>query len=397
MYTTGQRLAPVISRARTWATTPPISGRRGRFRRRSTSGSDPLPARLMRSVPIAVVVALVGLALCQPIAQSRSPAPSPTRQLADITGRTVTIPSRVNRVADPWHANNGMVLMMGAANKIVATTVQAKRQPWFRRLFPAVDRVPAAFDDSGDVNIETLISTRPDVVLMAYGGTLPKWLPLADTYGIPVFMMPNTSLADLKTTARMTGDVLGPRESARAADWIRYFDENIRRVTAVTSKIPRSERPKVLHTATGTVLTVDGVKTVIDDWIGVAGGVNAADVVSNARPVSMEQIAAWNPDVIIVGTAPNEANRQAILGDPRWAQIKAVRSGRVYVNPTGVYLWDRHSAEAALQVLWAAKTLHPARFPDLDLRKETKAFYAKFFNHPLNDAEYDTLMRATAP
>src|SRR5262245_31983840 len=254
----------------------------------------------MRSVPIPVIVAFVGLGLSQPSEQSPSGASSPTRQLTDITGRTITIPSRVNRVADPWHANNGMVLMMGAADKIVATTLQAKRQPWFRKVFPRIEQVPAAFDEAGDVNIETLIAARPDVVLMAYGGTLPRWKATADAYGIPLFMMPNTSLTDLKTTARMTGDVLGPRESARAAEWIRYFDENIRRVTAVTSRLPASERPRVLHTATGTILTIDGVKTVIDDWITVAGGVNAATVVSNARPVSMEQIAAWDPDVIIV-------------------------------------------------------------------------------------------------
>ena len=352
----------------------------------------------MRPVRLVIIVSLVSLALSQPFAQSSSSAPpSSTRQVTDITGRVVTIPSLVTRVADPWHANNGMVLMMGAADKIVATTIQAKRQPWFRKLSPHIDRIPAAFDESGNVNIETLIGARPDVVLMAYGGTLPKWMPVAETYGIPVFMMPNTSLEDLKTTARLTGEVLGQRESARASEWIRYFDDNIRRVMAVTSKIPRSDRPKVLHTATGTILTIDGQKTVVDDWINVAGGINAADVVSNARPVTMEQIAAWNPDVIIVGTAPNEANRRAILNDPRWNHIKAVRTGRVYVNPTGVYLWDRHSAEAALQVLWAAKTLHPARFPDLDIRKETKTFYARFFNHTLTDAEYETILRATAP
>lgn len=352
----------------------------------------------MTTCRLLCVVTLVALGVSEPAAQSRPAGSSGRlRQLTDSAGRLVAIPATVARVADPWHANNGMVLMMGAAGKLVATTAQAKRQPWFRRLFPAIERVPAAFDESGAVNIETLISARPDVVLMAYGGTLPKWLPLADTYGIPVVMMPNTSLADLTTTARMTGEVLGPRESARAADWIRYFETNIRRATAVTSAIPRHERPRVLHTATGTILTIDGVKTVIDDWITVAGGINAADVVGNARPASMEQIAAWNPDVIIVGTAPNEVNREAILHDPRWAQIKAVRTGRVYVNPTGVYLWDRHSAEAALQVLWAAKTLHPGRFTDLDIRKETQAFYARFFNHTLTDGEYGTLMRATAP
>jgi iron complex transport system substrate-binding protein len=209
-------------------------------------------------------------------------------------------------------------------------------------------------------------------------------------------MMPNASLADLKTTARMTGEVLGPSESARATEWIRYFDDNIRRISAVTSRIPASERPRVLHTATGAVLNVDGLKTVIDDWITVAGGVNAATVVSNARPVSVEQIAAWDPDVIIVGTAPNQDNLRAILNDPRWRHIKAVRTGRVFVNPSGVYLWDRHSAEAALQVLWAAKTLHPTRFRDLDIKKETTAFYARFFNHRLTDDDFATIMRADA-
>jgi iron complex transport system substrate-binding protein len=352
---------------------------------------------MVRVARIFLAVALAGLTMSRTIAQSASSVSSSTRHVTDITGRVVAIPSLVNRVADPWHANNGMVLMMGAADKIVATTAQAKKQPWFRKLFPRIEQVPAAFDEAGDVNLETLIGTRPDVVLMAYGGTLPKWMATADTYHIPVVLLPNTSLTDLKTTARMTGEVLGSSESARAAEWIRYFDDNIRRVSAVTSKIPAGERPRVLHTATGTVLTIDGVKTVIDDWIGVAGGVNAATVVNNARPVSMEQIAAWNPDVIIVGTAPNEENRRAILNDPRWSHIKAVQNGRVYVNPSGVYLWDRHSAEAALQVLWAAKTLHPKRFQDLDIKKETKTFYAKFFNHTLTDAEYDSIMRATAP
>jgi iron complex transport system substrate-binding protein len=357
----------------------------------------------MRPVHITVLVFVVGLVLAtptlsQPAAQSVAPSPSgPTRQLTDITGRIVTLPSRVTRVADPWHANNGMVLMMGAAEKIVATTLQARRQPWFRKLFPRIDQVTVAFDEAGGVNIETLIGARPDVVLMAYGGTLPRWKPVADAYGIPVFMMPNTSLADLTTTARMTGEVLGPRESERAAEWIRYFEGNIRRVTAVTSRIPPSERPRVLHTATAGLLAIDGVDTVIDDWITVAGGVNAATVAGNARPVSMEQVAAWNPDVVIVGTAPNEKSRRAILSDPRWSGIEAVRTGRVFVNPTGVYLWDRHSAEAALQVLWAAKTLHPNRFPDLDLKNETKAFYARFFDHTLTDAGYDTIMRAVAP
>ena len=75
--------------------------------------------------------------------------------------------------------------MMGAADKIVATTLQAKKQPWFRKLYPRIEQVPAAFDEAGDVNIESLIAARPDVVLMAYGGTLPRWKATADATAFP--------------------------------------------------------------------------------------------------------------------------------------------------------------------------------------------------------------------
>jgi iron complex transport system substrate-binding protein len=320
-----------------------------------------------------------------------------TRQVTDAAGRIVSLPLKVNRIADPWHANNAMVLMLGGADKIVATTVQAQRQPWLRKLYPRIDQVPAAFNAAGDLNIETLIGARPDVILMAYDGALPKWSAAVEAYHVPIVLMPNTSLEGLKTTARLTGQVLGAREAEVAEDYIRYFDGNIRRVRSVTDRLTASQRPKVLHTASAGVLTVDGRDTVIDDWITVAGGRNAADVIGNGRPVTLEQVAAWDPDVIIVGTAPNQQSRQAILDDPRWREIKAVKAGKVLVNPTGAYLWDRHSAEAALQVLWAAKMLHPDLFPDLDIKQETLAFYARYFHHALTDDEYGSILNATAP
>ena len=269
-----------------------------------------------------------------------------------------------------------------------------------RKLYPRIDQVPAAFDAAGEVNIETLIGARPDVVLMAYGGTLPKWIETVDAYRIPVVMMPNTSLEGPEDDGAHDGR--GARANAN------------REVAAGVHSLLRrqhppghrgheqdcrdSERPKVLHTATAGILTIDGRQTVIDDWITVAGGVNAADVVGNARPVTMEQIAAWNPDVIIVGTAPNQQNRQAILDDPRWRQIKAVQDGKVFVNPTGVYLWDRHSAEAALAgaVGREAAASGAVRRSRRHARRRRR-FYASFFHHALTDAELASIMNATAP
>jgi iron complex transport system substrate-binding protein len=320
-----------------------------------------------------------------------------TREVTDAAGRVVTLPSTVNRVADAWHANNALVLMLGGADKLVATTVQAQRQPWLRKLYPRIDQVPAAFNAAGDLNVETLLGARPDVILMAYDGALPRWSAAVEAYHVPIVLMPNTSLEGLKTTARITGTVLGPREAEVAEDYIRYFDANIRRVRHETERLSAGQRPKVLHTSSAGILTADGLDTVIDDWIRLAGGRNAADVTGNGRPVTLEQVAAWDPDVIIVGTAPNQLSRKAILEDPRWREIKAVKNGNVLVNPSGAYLWDRHSAEAALQVLWAAKMIHPELFSDLDIKRETINFYAKYFHHALTDDEYSSIVNATAP
>ncbi|HEX3915628.1 MAG TPA: ABC transporter substrate-binding protein [Steroidobacteraceae bacterium] len=344
---------------------------------------------LYRFKPLAC---LLWLALAQ-----AATAAAAIRQITDESGRVVTLPQTVTRVADAWHANNAMVLLLGGADKLVATSQQAKRQPWLRRLYPRIAQVPAAFNASGDANLETLIGARPDVILMAYGGSMPRWFAAIDSYHIPVVLMPNTSLDGLKKTALLTGEVLGSREFAVAHEYVRYLNANIERVLRVTAKLAPSERPKVLHTSSAGILTADGRASLIDDWINIAGGVNAATLVGLGRPVTMEQVAAWNPDVIIVGSAPNPQNRQAILDDPRWREINAVKNGKVFVNPSGAYLWDRHSAEAALQVLWAAKLLHPAEFADLDVRKETKLFYAKFFHHELSDTEVASILNSTPP
>jgi iron complex transport system substrate-binding protein len=319
------------------------------------------------------------------------------RTITDIAGRSVELPEVVNRVADPWHANNAMVLMLGGADKLVATSSQAARMPWLRRLYPRIEQVPIAFSAAGDANIETLAGARPDVVLMAYGGMSPQWLPKADALHIPVVMMPNTSLADLKVTALMTGDVLGGESAKTAREFVRYFDANIARVERVTSAIPPAERVKVLHTASNGIFSIDGRDTIVDDWIRVAGGENAATISGNIRIVGIEQILVWNPDVIIVGSSTHDAGRRQILADPRWREVKAVKEGRVYTNPVGAYLWDRHSAESSLQVLWAAKTLYPSRFADLDIEKETREFYARFFHYTLTPVELRSILEATPP
>ena len=71
------------------------------------------------------------------------------------------------------------------------------------------------------------------------------------------------------------------------------------------------------------------------------------------------------------------------------ATSEAVKNGKVFVNPSGAYLWDRHSAEAALQVLWAAKRCIPRSICGSRRRQgDQELLCADFSTTSLTDAEF---------
>jgi iron complex transport system substrate-binding protein len=159
----------------------------------------------------------------------------------------------------------------------------------------------------------------------------------------------------------------------------------------------------VLHIYSLNPLVVDGTDSIVDAWITVAGGRNAAQVSGKTRPVSTEQIAQWNPDVIILASSAFDASDTSqqtldkLSADPALGQLAAVRNHRVVINPTGGWHWDRYGIEEALQIQWAAKTLHPEAFPGLDMVAETKTFYAQFLHYQLTDDQAHRILAGQNP
>ena len=177
-----------------------------------------------------------------------------------------------------------------------------------------------------------------------------------------------------------------------------YFDGNLKRVLSKTDKIAASDRPKVLHIADGkNLLKVDGTNTIIDEWIRVAGGQNAVQKAGNMLELNAEEIIKINPDVIIIGRAKAPEILKKLYEDQVYVSTNAVKNKKVYVNPAGVFSWDRYGAEGALQILWAAKTLHPELFKDINIEAETKKFYKEFLHYDLSDKEVGYILNGLDP
>lgn len=169
-------------------------------------------------------------------------------------------------------------------------------------------------------------------------------------------------------------------------------------VATGTADVAKEQRPRAYYTA-GNPLESEGVGSIITMWMEAGG---ARNVTAEAGigggtgsfvNVTMEDVIVWDPQIVV----RDASTKRTIAADERWTGISAVKDDRVLVNPRGVFVWSARSAEAALQVLWAGKTFHPDRFPNLDMRQEVRDFYRTFYTYALSDEQLDAIFNPTAP
>jgi ABC-type Fe3+-hydroxamate transport system, periplasmic component len=317
---------------------------------------------------------------------------SDKKVITDMAGKKVEIPTNIEKIGDAWPAHNEVLAMLGSGGKIVATIHTAKGRPWLYKVNPQMNKATTVFT-TADVNIEELIKTKPDIV---FTPTSYKYADKIISTGIPVVQLSFTNFDELKNCFKITGDILGTEGKQKSDKYISYLDSKLKMVTDVTSNIPKEQKPKVLHINALSPLTIDGSNTIIDSWINAAGGINAAaEIKGNMKQVSMEQILKWNPDVIIVQSDIKDADK--ILNTDEWKQVAAVQKGKIIHNPDGAFLWDRYGAEEALQIQWAAKLLHPDKFKNIDIVKETRSFYKDFLNYNLSEEEANLIISGKPP
>ena len=314
-----------------------------------------------------------------------------TQTVTDMGGTQVTVPTTVKKYADGWYAHNEVSIMLTQGKGVVATHCDPKSYQWMYKVCPEMNNAVVTFGK--DFNYEDLVSLAPDVVFDSTDNYREK---LASV-NLPLVNCMFKTFDEMKQSITLTAQVFGGEAPAIAEKYNAELDKTLADIKAVTDPIAEADRPKVLHGNSVYTFTLDGTGTIIDDWISVAGGVNAnpEDTTGNAQATfSLEQIIDWNPDVIITGKA-DEVDQ--ILSDPNWASITAVKNKAVYVNPKGVFGWDRYGVEELLQIQWAAAKLHADLFPELKIEQKVKDFYKTYLNYELTDEDVQLILTAQNP
>ena len=250
----------------------------------------------------------------------------------DALGRTVTVesPKRVAALigsfADVWCLAGGKDTLVAAADD---TRTQFELG------------LPETVVNLGGVkepSAEALLAAQPDFAKTAADVDL---LPTLEQAGIPTAYFEVSTFEDylamLEVCTRVTG---------RPELYEQYGEQVRAQVDAAVARAEGKEGPSVLYLrATGSSCKVkNSENSVLGEMLAALGCVNIADSdASLLEELSMEAILAADPEriFIVMQGSDQEKVRQtlesAVLSNPAWQQLSAVKNGRVYYMDQQLY------------------------------------------------------------
>lgn len=308
--------------------------------------------------------------------------------VTDAVGNRVRIPSEPQRIVIAGKATlitaNTFYLFEEARDKVVAI---GKTDQGLGNFLPYLD---ADFSDitelPHEVGPEQIIARRPDLVIVKDFMYKRLGAPLAKL-GIPVLALSLETADSFRTEIELLGQVLNMED--RAAEINRIYAERLGHIEKRVSPLEQAEKPRVLLLYYSSRGGETAFNIAPADWMQTyqveAAGGNAVWADSNMgsgwKTVNFEQIAAWDPDAVVVTSfhSPPDSFFEDILTSPQWNRLRANRENRVWSFPADFYSWAQPDVRWILGVEWLAKKLHPSLFPEMDLPKEVESFYRDMY------------------
>ncbi len=307
--------------------------------------------------------------------------------LSDAAGRSVAIPGHVARIfpAGPPAA----ILLYTLAPDLLIGWPRANRPEERAFLLPDIGARPEIGRVTGrgnTANLEAILGLKPDLILDV-GSTSDTYVSLAERVqsqtGIPYALL-DGKLANTAATYRVLGRLVGRAEPAEAL--AAYTEALLARVRVRVASVPQAQRPRVYFARGPRGLETGRGGSINVESLDMLGAVNvAAESSGGLATVSVEQVLAWNPDVIVT---IDEDFAASVRSDPAWASLPAVRDGRVHLSPKLPFGWIDFppSVNRLIGLPWLGKILYPDLFPE-DLVATTRDFYTRFYHvTPSDDA-----------
>lgn len=285
-----------------------LSGREGREGREGFERPASLRSRLLRLSRLLVFTFVA----------CRNPSvPAGPISVVDDAGDTVRLAAPARRVVSLIPATTELLFAIGAGSQVVGRTSYCD--------YPAQAKAVANLGDGIKPNIEAVIASRPGLVLLYNSGQNAEIAGRLRELGVPSVRLNTDALSSVPRVAQMLGTLTGHRKAADSLAAV--FDTAL----ASATQPRRSRRPRVLLLVWEQPPMTIGRGSFLNELVERAGAENLfADVAGTDGVVSIEAVAARNPDLIFT-TAEGPS---AFASRPEWQVVPAVRDKR-FLHMTG--------------------------------------------------------------
>jgi iron complex transport system substrate-binding protein len=339
----------------------------------------------LRSLVVRIAVLLIFLLVSAPVGAA---------VFTDSAGRRVTLPDRVERIMPAGPASAVFVYAL-VPNKLIGWTEPLSRAQ--RALLPAkFARLPVIGQLGGSTPTATAADVQrlhPDLII-GYGVLSPPTVMLADSIqhqtGVPYILL-DDSIQRMPEMLRQVGPIVGAGDHGLAvASYAYHAIEGLRGQLLISSP---TDRPLVYY-GRGS----DGLETGLPGSPAIsnvdqAGVINVAAGLGRGglTRVTRAQIFSWNPQIIV---AQDRSFYNALLRDPQWRGLAAVRSKRVYLAPADPFGWidGPPGVNRAIGLYWLSNLFYPDLYQE-DLRTNAREFYQLYYGVTPSDQQLEALIR----
>jgi iron complex transport system substrate-binding protein len=280
-----------------------------------------------------ILLAALLAAACQPRTADPPPAASTAasrpggfpRTVTDGAGRAVRLAAKPMRIVSQTLGTDEILFALVPPERLVGLSPLA-HDPKYSNVVEIAASHPAPIIDTA----EDALRLKPDIVFVATYSRAEVVELLAAT-GAPVFRLANfDDLDGVMGNIRRVGEVVGEEAAAE-----RLVQQMQTRLAAIAARRAGHARPRVLSYSGGFTA---GRGTSFDDIVRRAGGINeaAARGIDKFPKLNAEQVLAWDPDVIVSGYLPGEADavRARLRTAPGVAQTIAARRNQIVLLET---------------------------------------------------------------
>lgn len=267
--------------------------------------------------------------------------------VVDDAGRAVHLDAPAHRVVSLLPSITDLIVALGAGDRLIARTGFDTARSLAH--LPSLGRTL-------EPNPEAVAVLAPELVLAGRGRSEATLVEPLEAMGVPVYVAVVEDVADIHSTLRRLGRLLGL--DGRADSLVAALESGLERARDRRRSAPR---PTVLYVVWHDPPVVAGPGTYIDELITIAGGANAfADAAAHWPAVSLEEVVRRDPDYIVVSRDGGDSTPPGWLHErPGWRGLRAVVEGRLVIVDPDVF--NRPGPRVVDAAHTLARALRPTR------------------------------------